>query len=533
MLLDRMSSARCAFAPTRFLMHTASATHLFRHVASYAFFMNAFLVAIVLSRPTIASAGGDCDQGPVPGTYLKRVESAPQTILSGGQLTTIIFEDMPAPASFVWPVFRAEASADLGLASEKLYARINGGDWNELAFENESDCALPPNCTNDLGNIFLPGMITNSTVIIEVYATSAVSAKQCPDGFITFTLQYNAFMDDDCNNNRRSDFCDIADGILNDCDGNGWADDCQIARLPESDCNSNGIPDCCDARDGASDCNRNGVLDACEISAHPQLDCNRNGSLDACEIVYGYATDANRNGIADACDVAGGELADCNGNGVADIVELAQADNDVNGNYILDACESRSADIVVDGDIGAPDLSTILNRWATADSVADLNRDGIVGAADLSLLLAAWGPVPICGDGVHTPTENCCNCPQDVGCGIGFDCYYGACMACPDNSCPPKFDDCTMIYGSIPDVCYGCSDPNYGGDSVPCYGPAPLGIECARVLFAAPRAHGFAMRIVEPRSGVALASLGLVMLLAIPRRNSASLCLRILRRAQR
>ena len=110
MLLDRMSSARCAFAPTRFLMHTASATHLFRHVASYAFFMNAFLVAIVLSRPTIASAGGDCDQGPVPGTYLKRVESAPQTILSGGQLTTIIFEDMPAPASFVWPVFRAEAS---------------------------------------------------------------------------------------------------------------------------------------------------------------------------------------------------------------------------------------------------------------------------------------------------------------------------------------------------------------------------------------------------------------------------------------
>ena len=49
------------------------------------------------------------------------------------------------------------------------------------------------------------------------------------------------------------------------------------------------------------------------------------------------------------------------------------------------------ADIDRSGDVGAPDLSTLLSAWGTTSTTADLDGDGMVGAGDLSTLLAAWG----------------------------------------------------------------------------------------------------------------------------------------------
>lgn len=49
------------------------------------------------------------------------------------------------------------------------------------------------------------------------------------------------------------------------------------------------------------------------------------------------------------------------------------------------------ADIDRSGDVGAPDLSTLLSAWGTTSTTADLDGDGVVGAGDLSTMLAAWG----------------------------------------------------------------------------------------------------------------------------------------------
>ena len=69
-------------------------------------------------------------------------------------------------------------------------------------------------------------------------------------------------------------------------------------------------------------------------------------------------------------------------------------------NSRIDACEKGfggcAADLDGDGEVGASDLSRMLDDWGDAPkgSNADLDGDGAVGAPDLSLLLAAWG---VCG----------------------------------------------------------------------------------------------------------------------------------------
>ena len=47
------------------------------------------------------------------------------------------------------------------------------------------------------------------------------------------------------------------------------------------------------------------------------------------------------------------------------------------------------ADLDGDGDVGAPDLATLLSAWGTPD--ADLTDDGDTNAADLAVMLSAWG----------------------------------------------------------------------------------------------------------------------------------------------
>ena len=480
-------------------------------------------LAVACLANSVGAITGDCDQSGVPPTYRYQVDSGPQAAPSGGEIVAIVFDDLPDAFSPIWgePIFRFEASADLGLFSERFYARVNGGDWVELLFPNASDCADPADCTN-FGPTFplYYGQVWNSTVTIEIFATATVDAKTCPDGWIRVEMQYLAAIEDDCNGNRRADACDIADGILLDCDGNGWADECQIARFPTSDCDGNGILDCCDALDGARDCNRNGVLDRCEIAADASRDCDGNGMLDACELAYSLSTDANLNGIPDGCDLASGILEDCDGNGVPDIVDLADPSRDIDRDFVLDACGSRGADLDPDGTVGAADLAILLSRWGTASDSADLDGSGSVGAADLAALLAAWGPVGICGDGTLDPGENCCNCPEDAGCGREFDCYYGLCVPCQGKGCPPLFDDCEILYGlaSPKSPCYGCSNPSYGIDAIPCYGTGSTGsLWCSSTVFAPARTHRFAMRVLDSvPATVAFASAGLILLVAMP-----------------
>ena len=53
---------------------------------------------------------------------------------------------------------------------------------------------------------------------------------------------------------------------------------------------------------------------------------------------------------------------------------------------------SCPADLDGNGEIGAPDLATLLAAWGTAGG--DLGGDGFTDAADLAALLASWGACP-------------------------------------------------------------------------------------------------------------------------------------------
>jgi hypothetical protein len=64
------------------------------------------------------------------------------------------------------------------------------------------------------------------------------------------------------------------------------------------------------------------------------------------------------------------------------------------------------ADINNDNTVNVLDLSYMLGKWKTTDTLADLNQDGLVNVLDLSRLLAKWGPVavgPGTGAGAQLP----------------------------------------------------------------------------------------------------------------------------------
>ena len=463
---------------------------------------------------TIALAAdlGTCSSSGTERTYLFQQSLPPSPLPAAGEVLSFSFTDLPVASASDWyNRIRIRASADLGLADEQLFYRMQGdAQWRVANIGVEGDCSSPADCglLNPLGTVFLPG----GTLTIEIFASPSVSAAVCPDGFIELALEFNALQDSDCNNNRRNDACDIVEGLLEDCNGNYWVDSCELARLPEQDCDNNGRLDCCDHADGALDCDIDGKLDVCQINADPTLDCDLDGRLDSCEFILDGAVDFNRNGVLDGCDIATGELEDCNSNGIADIVELSDPTNDVDHNYILDDCFGASPDLFVDGQVNAADLAIMLTLWGVFDARSDLNSDGVVGAQDLAMLLAAWGPIGLCGDGFADLGENCCNCPEDLGCGKGFDCFYGACVACPSGVCSPYGDDCDVIYGeAVPLEPFG-----YG---LPCYGTnAPF--SCASAFIGESRGGGFSMNMLSPSTAqpaVAFASISLIALLGIPK----------------
>jgi hypothetical protein len=74
------------------------------------------------------------------------------------------------------------------------------------------------------------------------------------------------------------------------------------------------------------------------------------------------------------------------------------------GNSSASAIEP--ADINNDNTVNVLDLSYMLGKWKTTDTLADLNQDGLVNVLDLSRLLAKWGPVavgPGTGAGAQLP----------------------------------------------------------------------------------------------------------------------------------
>jgi len=475
------------------------------------------VVIVLPGTASLALAQEGCVLGGTSLTYLARLDSGQVAAPSAGETIVLRFDNLSLVAG--WPQYKFEASADLGLGSELFYCRFNGGEWRQVYFDAERDCAVPPNCTNQGLQGF--GWWPGTSLEVEIAASPGVSAATCPDAFIRLVVHFEAFMDDDCDGNRQNDACDIYYGLLPDCDGNGWADSCQIAHLPDTDCNGNGIPDCCDANEGARDCDQNGRLDECQIRTDPSLDCNLNAQLDICEIAYGFETDLNRNGVPDSCDVTAGRLRDCNENGVADIVELQDPDNDLNADSILDSCLIASPDLFVDGMVNSADLAVLLSLWGTSDPRPDLDGDGIVLGADLALLLSSWGHVGICGDGVRDPYENCCNCPEDAACADGYDCFRGECVLCPDGKCVPEGvpDECQFIYGYGVPPCEVCADPTYGSESIPCYGVPTGELFCASLLLGESKAQRFAMRIVDAGAagqGIALASFSLLLLVSLP-----------------
>lgn len=473
------------------------------------------VLAVLLPSAAFGQTG-DCVQESLSRSYRFRSVLPAQDAPSHGVVQAFVFGGLPALAWVpdAMPFLRVRVSGDLGLLDENLYVRIDGGTWTPLSFPLEGDCSVPAECRMIPID---PGLLAPGELRVEIVAGPGVSASVCPKGFTEVGLQYSAEYNHDCNANRRDDACEIVYGLIADCDGNLVPDDCQIAVLPSTDCNGNGRPDCCDFQDGASDIDSNGVLDACEIAANPALDCDRDGVLDRWEIYYLDAADIDRNAILDSCDIAAGRLADCDGDGVADLAELLGGSADLNGDYIVDGCTIPSVDLYPDGVVNSVDLALFLAFWQNASLNGDINRDGVLGGADLALLLSAWGLVTsFCGDGVADATENCCNCPQDVGCGEGFDCYYGVCVPCPSGQCPkPGADLCEVLTGSRPRFVYG----GYGNVCVPDYGYGNFFCGYGESGFA--RHNGFSPSVISPelsRPTVAFASFGLLTLLIVPGR---------------
>ncbi len=466
-------------------------------------------------------------RAPVPGDdgadpYLFRQTLPAQSAPNAGEALTFTFDDLPQAAGDWRAQVRVRASADIGLLDERLYIEFGNGEWQQINFENETDCALPASCVVE--QAWIPALAQRA-VTIRVLASSGVNGKACPDGFVEVTLQFMAEPEHDCNNNRIDDSEEFASGALDDCNDNLWADTCELARFPDRDCDGNGLPDCCDQANGSSDCDGNGRLDVCDIAADPTRDCDGDGRLDLCEIAIDGASDIDRNNIPDSCDIAAGRLEDCDRNGIADLADLSIAGNDANGDWNLDGCSTGSPDLFLDGWVTSADLAILLSLWGGTDPRGDLDFDGSIGASDVSILLAGWGPLGVCGDGKLDPAENCCNCPQDAGCGSGFDCYYGACVPCVGGSCPPGKDECEALYGFAPPLTYG---------NELCYGPPREPLDCFYAFTDTSRGHGFAMSVLSPvtsHSSVAMASLGLLGLLAFPRRACAQLKRRILRPA--
>jgi hypothetical protein len=65
--------------------------------------------------------------------------------------------------------------------------------------------------------------------------------------------------------------------------------------------------------------------------------------------------------------------------------------------FVLDLHPAKQrcpADLDGNGEVGAPDIASLLSQWGTIGGSADLDGDGTVASSDIAVLLAAWGVCP-------------------------------------------------------------------------------------------------------------------------------------------
>ena len=65
--------------------------------------------------------------------------------------------------------------------------------------------------------------------------------------------------------------------------------------------------------------------------------------------------------------------------------------------FVLDLRPTKPAcpaDLDGNGDVGAPDIASLLSQWGTFGGSADLDGDGTVASSDIAVLLSAWGMCP-------------------------------------------------------------------------------------------------------------------------------------------
>lgn len=349
---------------------------------------------------------------------------------------------------------------------------VNGLPENEITFALATPLVLPA------GNYFVE--IFNNTVGNPnnwVWESSEylggpgfVQADQCPGvnwytGSGSFDLAIRitgAPAEADCNENRRPDSCDMADGTDGDCDANGVPDSCDIAA-GAADCDVNGVPDSCDP-----DCNGNGTVDACDIAAGGADDCNTNLVPDTCDIAGGAALDVNANGLPDECEP------DCNTNGVPDSFEIGNGSvSDCNDNGQPDSCDSDpDADGRVSGCDNCPNTANPLQFDTDRDGVGDAcdncrsgananqldsDGDGVGDLCDPCPMLSNASPLDSDDDGVG---DECDNCPffenpdqaDEDGDGIG-----NVCDNCLETANADQNDSDGDGAG---DACDNCPAPN-------------------------------------------------------------------------
>ncbi len=172
----------------------------------------------------------------------------------------------------------------------------------------------------------------------------------------------------DCNDNDRKDWEDIACGGGETCDGG----------IPGSyDCNNNGVPDECEIDQDQGEPGEffcpgqcNPVCETCTGLCDP--DCNFNGIPDECDIAAGNSPDQAGNGIPDECE-------DCNGNGIIDMCETIDC-----GAPSPPPCDAEDCETSPDCDgNGIPDECDVAMRGPLFVSGADADNLGHCDRVDL------------------------------------------------------------------------------------------------------------------------------------------------------
>ncbi len=258
-------------------------------------------------------------------------------------------------------------------------------DLNENGIDDECDPDCNQNGVPDFYEIEQGSFDCNLDGILDICEISENPALD---------LNTNTVIDSceaDCNENGTFDFVDILLEFSQDINKNSVPDECE-------DCDGDGIPD--DLEDKA-DCDGNGLPDVCEVDE----DCDNDGDINACDFDDDgdgiedlcdadscglTGQDCDENGILDSCE----EFSDCNNNGIDDRCDIQSGEeDDLNLDGTPDSCQCI-ADVVPNGEVGFPDLVTLLSAWGTCEPPcpSDIIADGDVGFSDLLYLLSNWGP---------------------------------------------------------------------------------------------------------------------------------------------